>query len=329
MKKISLLLALVMIFASVFSINAQAQRKISSHAKGAVIGGLGGAAAGAIINKRNRVVGGAVGGAAGAGLGYVIGKNADNKRKAEAARVAAANRAEARRVAAYRAGVAKGNATALMLLWLRAARIYPTNHTATVPRLILAQKYAARVGNFSASLLKTRAFKLGFFHPAHSHIPNPEPMKTYFGLLLAAASLASCSTDKKPAEAVNVQALNQQFIGAWNSRNTAQLDTLLADDIQYSQGETHFKGKSEVSDKWVRATLGTITDLKTYATSSGTDAQTAYEAGTFSTEVVPETPGTPRGEGEGNFILLWKKNAKNAWKLSYVQLEGLPVKIRN
>jgi hypothetical protein len=113
MKKVSLLLALVMIFASVFSINTQAQNRISSHAKGAVIGGLGGAAAGAIINKRNRVVGGAVGGAAGAGLGYVIGKNADNKRKAEAARVAAANRAEARRVAAYRAGVAKGNATAV------------------------------------------------------------------------------------------------------------------------------------------------------------------------------------------------------------------------
>jgi ketosteroid isomerase-like protein len=154
-------------------------------------------------------------------------------------------------------------------------------------------------------------------------------MKTYFGLLFAAVSLASCSTDKKPAEAVNVQALNQQFIGAWNSRNTAQLDTLLADDIQYSQGETHFKGKSEVSDKWVRATLGTITDLKTYATSSGTDTQTAYEAGTFSTEVVPEGPNMPRGEGEGNFILLWKKNAKNAWKLSYVQLEGLPVRVRN
>ena len=154
-------------------------------------------------------------------------------------------------------------------------------------------------------------------------------MKIYASLLLAAASLTACSTEKKQPEAVNVQALNQQFIGAWNSRNTAQLDTLLADDIQYSQGETHFKGKSEVADKWVRATMGTITDLKTYATNSGTDAQTAYEAGTFSTEVVPEGPNSPRGEGEGNFILLWKKNAKNAWKLSYVQLEGLPVRVRN
>lgn len=155
-------------------------------------------------------------------------------------------------------------------------------------------------------------------------------MKSVFGFLLAGAVLASCSAPKaEEAAAFDVKALNQQFIGAWNAKNTAQLDTLLADDIQYAQGATRFNGKSEVADKWVRATMGTIADLKLYSTTSGTDANTAYEAGTFSTEVVPEGPGQPRGEGEGNFILLWKKNKKNAWKLSYVQLEGLPVKVVN
>ncbi|SHM08394.1 glycine zipper 2TM domain-containing protein [Hymenobacter psychrotolerans] len=111
MKKASLFLAFVMFFTTILSGSAQ-DRKISSSAKGAVIGGLGGAAAGALINKKNRVAGGAVGGVAGGAIGYTIGRNADNKRKAEAARVAAARRAEANRVAAYRAGVAKGNATA-------------------------------------------------------------------------------------------------------------------------------------------------------------------------------------------------------------------------
>ena len=111
MKKISLLLAFVLFFTTAFSGLAQ-DRKVSSSAKGAVLGGLGGAAAGAIINKKNRVVGGAVGGAAGAGIGYSIGRNADNKRRAEAARVAAANRAEANRQAAYRSGVAQAKAEA-------------------------------------------------------------------------------------------------------------------------------------------------------------------------------------------------------------------------
>ena len=51
----------------------------SSAAKGAVIGGVAGAAGGAIINKRNRAVGGIVGGILGAGVGYGIGRSTDKK----------------------------------------------------------------------------------------------------------------------------------------------------------------------------------------------------------------------------------------------------------
>lgn len=51
----------------------------SRKAKGAVIGGGGGAVLGAVINKKNRVVGGAIGGALGAGIGYVIGNELDRK----------------------------------------------------------------------------------------------------------------------------------------------------------------------------------------------------------------------------------------------------------
>lgn len=101
---------LVLMATTLFSGSAQAQERkpVSPQAKGAIIGGLGGAAAGAIIHKRNRVVGGAVGAAAGAGTGYMIGRNVHNKRKAQAAeasRVAAVNRANAaeRRAAAERA----------------------------------------------------------------------------------------------------------------------------------------------------------------------------------------------------------------------------------
>jgi hypothetical protein len=75
-------------------------RQWSPQAKGAVIGGATGAAAGAIIHKRNRVVGGVVGGAVGAGAGYAIGKRIDNKRKAAAA--LAARRAQEERIAEAR-----------------------------------------------------------------------------------------------------------------------------------------------------------------------------------------------------------------------------------
>jgi hypothetical protein len=51
----------------------------SKAAKGAVIGGVTGAAAGAILNKQNRAVGAVIGGVIGAGGGYVLGRGMDKK----------------------------------------------------------------------------------------------------------------------------------------------------------------------------------------------------------------------------------------------------------
>jgi hypothetical protein len=51
----------------------------SKAAKGAVIGGATGAAAGAVINKKNRAAGAVIGGVLGAGGGYVIGRGIDKK----------------------------------------------------------------------------------------------------------------------------------------------------------------------------------------------------------------------------------------------------------
>jgi len=151
-------------------------------------------------------------------------------------------------------------------------------------------------------------------------------MKAFVGALCATVLLASCSGS---AEKVNVQDLDQQLITAWNNKDADKVTALLADDAQFLQGETHFSGKSEIADKWVKATLGTITNLKTSIVSSDADAHTAYEAGTFSVDVLPSGPNEPQGFGEGNFILLWKKAADGNWKLSYAQLEDLPVQVKN
>ena len=152
-------------------------------------------------------------------------------------------------------------------------------------------------------------------------------MKYLPSFLLGTALLAACSSAKTP-DAVSVQALNQQFVGAWNAKNTAQLDTLLADDVQFVQSATHFSGKAEVSEKWIHTTQSTISNLKISTLSTGTDASMAYEGGTFAVDVLPEDPRQPRGTGAGNFLLLWKKSKSNAWKLSYAQLEDLPVQVQ-
>lgn len=119
MKRISwLFLVPVLLFSFLSSYQAQAQRRWSPQGKGAAIGGAAGILGGALINKRNRAVGGLIGGAAGAGVGYGVGKHIDNKKKKAAAlaaeraaanqRIAAANAraAAAERAAAERRSVA-------------------------------------------------------------------------------------------------------------------------------------------------------------------------------------------------------------------------------
>lgn len=149
-------------------------------------------------------------------------------------------------------------------------------------------------------------------------------MKTIIQFLALALLFASCNK----GEPANVTALNQQFIQAWNNKETDKVVAMLDDNVQFLQGDTRFTGKSEVAEKWVRATVPTISNLKTSTVSTVADTQIAYEAGTFSVDVSPEAPGEPRGMGEGNFMLLWKKGADDSWKLSYAQLEDLPVQVK-
>lgn len=151
-------------------------------------------------------------------------------------------------------------------------------------------------------------------------------MKTVLSILLLSVSLVSCS---KTEDTVNVRDLNQQFIDAWNNKNADKITALMAEDVHFLQGNTHFKGKAEVAKKWVQSTLSTVSDLKTNVVSSAADTHTAYEAGTFSVDVLTTDPQQSRAFGEGNFILLWKKGEDNTWKLSYAQLEDLPVQARN
>ncbi|MDB5197948.1 MAG: hypothetical protein JWP88_2319 [Flaviaesturariibacter sp.] len=61
------------------SSNTASRSRVSKTAKGAIIGGVAGAAGGAIINKKNRAAGAVIGGVLGAGTGAVIGRGMDKR----------------------------------------------------------------------------------------------------------------------------------------------------------------------------------------------------------------------------------------------------------
>jgi len=169
-------------------------------------------------------------------------------------------------------------------------------------------------------------------------------MKAFLPLACVAVLLASCAgknndaatTAAAPGAAptttagapADVASLDQQFISAWNSKDAAKVASMLGDDVQFLQGETHFSGKSEVTNKWVTPTISTISNLKTNTVSSSNSDALAYEAGTFSVDVLPTAAEKTTGEGQGNYVFVWKKAGDGTWKLDLAQLEDLPVQTK-
>jgi ketosteroid isomerase-like protein len=147
-------------------------------------------------------------------------------------------------------------------------------------------------------------------------------MKTVLFILATTVIVASCANQNN---SVNVQDLSKQFINAWNSKDSAKIDSLLAQDVQFLQADSHLSGKNDVAQKWVRESLPTINNLKTNVVSSQTDKNTAYEGGTFSVDVT--SPDQPGAYGEGNYFFVWKKQPDNSWKINYIQIEDLPLQV--
>lgn len=150
--------------------------------------------------------------------------------------------------------------------------------------------------------------------PATTGTPGPVTTPTGESAALTAAGSAA-----------NVADLDQKFVSAWNAKQASQVTDMLADDVQFLQGETHFSGKDEVTNKWVTPTITTISNLKTNSLSTSSDASMAYEAGTFTVDVLPTTTEKETGAGSGNYVFLWKKASDGNWKISLAQLEDLPV----
>jgi len=165
MKNLRVFLSLFLLAAVLGStFTAQAQRRFSPQAKGAVIGAGGGAILGAVINKRNRKVGGLIGGLAGAGAGYAVGKHIDNRQKKRAAAIAAVERQEA-----YRAAAAN-----------RRAYMASRTSTASATRTTAVNSYAPAAT--TAALAGTTALAASSVMPgypamatASAYLPNQAP----------------------------------------------------------------------------------------------------------------------------------------------------------
>lgn len=153
-------------------------------------------------------------------------------------------------------------------------------------------------------------------------------MKQLMFLLLAAVAIASCdnnqadakNSETKPEAKVDIAALNNEFDAAWNAKDSVKVANLLAEDVRLLEARDNFSGKADVASKWIGHNIGVVGNLKTDTKKSEVDESTAYDAGLYSLDVT--LPEQKPLQVTGNYVFIWKKQADNSWKISYIQIEN-------
>ena len=182
MQRISWLLLIPAFLLTLFTApkaQAQARKGWSPQAKGAAIGGAAGILGGVLLNGRNRKVGALIGGVGGAAAGYGVGTVINSKKKKAAA--AAAERAAANERLAEanaRAAAAERNAAAArQAAETRAATARTAEERADASaRLSAADRARTQAAAATAAAATTTALVATNSEPtvADGYLPNPQ-----------------------------------------------------------------------------------------------------------------------------------------------------------
>ena len=118
---------------------------------------------------------------------------------------------------------------------------------------------------------------------------------SYAAGALAAVSLQACAVEKKPPVIESGKAVVQSYVDAWNKRDSAALDTLLAADViheDFAQNARR-KGRVEVVE-YMRRTMATQPDFKLDVTTNIEDGRNvAIERTWAATYTGPDPTGKP------------------------------------
>ncbi|MDB5192249.1 MAG: hypothetical protein JWQ96_1812 [Segetibacter sp.] len=118
----------------------------------------------------------------------------------------------------------------------------------------------------------------------------------------------------------NLNDLSSKFSTSWNTRDSAGLMTLMANDVVMNSGSLKLKGKDSIGARWIGRNLQVTKNLKINMQDKETDDNLSYEAGTWTLDVVPHQK--PASKSSGTYTFVWKKQTDNNWKIRLINIEN-------
>ncbi len=123
------------------------------------------------------------------------------------------------------------------------------------------------------------------------------------------------------APLVNVDSLTANFLQGLNDKDSIAIIKTIAKNAVVMQQSIILNGDEAIAKNWIRDGVSSISNIKTASLITGSDNKIAYDAGTYSLDLVSGGKGFL--EEKGNYNLIWTKQYNGEWKLTFVHLEDL------
>jgi|GEM_PF-1132698 len=142
-------------------------------------------------------------------------------------------------------------------------------------------------------------------------------MKHIFKPIIVILALAAFACSKAPKTAgtiPNTDSLTMQWVNAWNSADSAKLDSLIAEDITVV-ADTMFDGLPAVKKGFIQPVLGKIRNLECLKTAALAKDGMAFETGSYRHYWALNDSIT--GIQKGYYTLIWQAGTNGEWKVKH------------
>jgi ketosteroid isomerase-like protein len=161
---------------------------------------------------------------------------------------------------------------------------------------------------------------------------TPIPVRLAFVVVLIAIAGTGCATTagtghKTPSKAEDLAALadyNKRYLKSINDGDIATLSALTSNEhTMIPPGRAPIEGKAANDAANGNAFKNNKFDEHWYPVDSGVSGDLAYERGTYTTDVFPNTGGEKRTVS-GNYLRIYRRQADGKWKMIYDTFNSVP-----
>jgi uncharacterized protein (TIGR02246 family) len=136
-------------------------------------------------------------------------------------------------------------------------------------------------------------------------------------VVVPADTIAPATADAAPPEIADA---SERYVAAWRGDDAAAVAAFFAEDATATVGDSTYRGRAEIEERWIRPNVAAVTELEATSTGTQRSGDDWRDEGTYSLTVTP-----PEGETmteEGRYTTVWTRGATGEWQIRSADVQA-------